>query len=373
LRAFLSLLSRRGTGPLSLADYAAAVSPPTDRALRAAGIIKPDVPSRIYPCGADEPGCVREVRGFDDDDDLGLGDTSVPGERTLVAVCSRTPHACPFTEVSTDALAQVAIHKAPLVRVVVRALGIEETLRPHRKAVSLTDYDLLPLGELLHDGPPRDAFLFIHPRSGLELRLSLRAHDPRRAVFFVPTAHAVDPDLFARHPKTAHVELARLDDRLTVRGESIVGTTQLRLVTAVDAPADDDVEPLVTDARPLPPLKRWNLLRICKVNGETVLLTVEGVSSRRSYIDMGMANANREADVQWKLFIDILENEGVMAWHEFGNYIAVSQRMTRLRKALCRALGLGDDPFESVGGRQGWRPRFIAKKDPPPAKLRGRR
>ncbi len=373
MRAFLSLLSRRGTGRLSLADYAAAISRATDVALRAEGIVKPDVLSRSYPCGAGEPGCVREVRGFDDDDDLGVGETGVPGERTYVAVCTRSPHACPFTEVSTDTLAQVAIHRAPLLRTVARALGIEEAARPHRKSVPLTDADPHPLGELLHDGAPRDAFLVIHPRADLELRLAARAHDARRAVFFVPTAHAVDPDLFARHSKASHVELARLDDRLTVRGESIVGTTQLRLVTAVDAPPDDDVDPLVTDARPLPPLKRWNLLRICKVNDETILLTVEGVNSRRTHIDMGMANANREADVQWKLLMEILENDGVMTWHHFGNYIAVAQRMTRLRKALCRALGLQDDPFESVGGRQGWRPRFTAKSDPPPAKLRGRR
>ena len=74
MRAFFSLLSRHGVSPFPLAELVREVSPATVEALRAEGIVRPAQLARAYACGADEPGCAREVRGFEDDDDLGVGE-----------------------------------------------------------------------------------------------------------------------------------------------------------------------------------------------------------------------------------------------------------------------------------------------------------
>jgi hypothetical protein len=369
MRAFFDLVARHGCHPISLATYLSSVSNAADVALRAQGIVKPAPLARTYPCGDDEPGCSRVVRGFDDDD-AGLDESEPNAPRTYVAVCSRSPQACPFVEVATDALARVAIQHAALVAVVTRALAITPPRRTHRAAARPDDSEPLLLGETSQDATPRDAYLLLEPRPDLELRLAARSRDPRRAIYFVPTSHGIDLDLFARHAKDAPIELARLDDRLFARGNAIVAAPHLRIVA--DTP-DESPDLFPTDARPLPRFKHWNELRICMVDGETILLTAAGINSRRTYVDMGMADGgNRKPLKHWKIFIAMLEGEGTFKWHVFGTYEKVAKQVSLLRGSLRRALGVESDPFEAIDDGQGWRPRFIAKREPPRPKLRGR-
>ena len=208
----------------------------------------------------------------------------------------------------------------------------------------------------------------------------------RPATFLVPSALGVDPVLFARHGQGAHVEVLRLDDLIGMRGELMVAAPRLRVLAGHGVRArgaTPAASPLVAAARsaaappgvrPLPPLERFGDLRICKVDGETVLLTAYGVSSRRTYADMGLAAKNsRKPTKPWLLLMAICEEEGRFTWRDFGSYVTAAKVVSCLRIALKRELGCDEDPFEAVGEGQGWRPRFIAKKDPPEDKLRGKR
>jgi len=368
MRGFFDLLARNGTRSLPLALYTGAVSAEEDIALRAAGIVKRGPLARTFECGAGDAGCLREVRGFDDD--VARGDERPRADGTYVAVCSQTPHVCDAIDVPVEGLAQVTIHRAPLARAVVEALAITPARQTHHKAPPARDDEPLLLGDLPHEA--RDVYLLLHPRADLELRLVARARDPRRALFLVPTALGVDPALFALHGHDAEVQLARLDDRLLVRGESIVATPQLRAVPKRTRPKTIP-RILPTDARPLPPLERWNLLRMSLVDGETILLTIGDKSSRRTYVDMGLAAKSNRAPLKaWRVLVAILESEGDFVWHPFGTYLAVAQEITALRRCLKSALGLDDDPFEPLVEGVGWRPRFVAKSAPPRDKLRGR-
>lgn len=387
MRGFLALLSRAGAQTIALGAFETAASPDAQRALRTEGVVRPGPLARTYSCGADEPGCSREVRGFEDDDDLGLDAPNAArpirdriAPRVYVAVCSQSPHACPFVEVESDALAQVTIVRDPLARAIARLLGLSTVPRaPHAIEPPKDDEPLL-LGEEARDGAVRDVFLLVRPRRDLAHRLGARERDARPATFFVPSAHGVDATLFTRHGAGAHVELARLDDAIAVRGGVLVATPRLRVVRGESQPSraraakDSPAPPLSADGvRPLPPLERWNDLRVCKVDGETILLTLYGVSSRRTHVDMGMAAKNNRKPVKaWRVLMEILEEEGRFTWSHFGNYLAAEKAVSDLRIFLRRALGTDLDPFESLDDGEGWRPRFEAKKDPPKDKMPGK-
>jgi hypothetical protein len=386
VRGFLQLLSRLGTRTVARGAYESTVSAEAQRALEAEGIVRPGPLARTFPCGGDEPGCAREVRGFDDDDDLGLeaGEPRVirdrTAPRTYVAVCTQSPHACPFVDVASDALLQVAIARDPLVRTLARLLGLAAVPRaPHAIHPAADDEPLL-LGEEMRDGTARDVALLVHPRRDLASRVAARERDSRPATIFVPTSLGVDPALFTQHGAGAHVELGRLDDVIAVRGGVLVAVPRLRVLRGESTPARAQkkksaapLERLPVGVRPLPPLERWGDLRICKVDGETVLLTLYGVSSRRMYVDMGMAAKNNRKPVKaWRVLMAILEEEGRFTWSGFGNYLAAAKAVSDLRALLQRALGTDLDPFEPLPDGEGWRPRFVAKRDPPKDKMPGR-
>jgi hypothetical protein len=358
VRGFCDLLARFGVTPIPLATLRAAVAPETERALRDAGIVRAGTLSRHVACGADEAGCSREVRGFDDDDDR--GHASPTG--AYVAVCGRSPHECEAVDVTADDLAQVVVAPDALVRTLVRVL----TLTPARRATK-GDIELRLLGESTVDAAPRDALLLLHPRADLELRLAARERDARPATIYAPSSLGIDDALFTRFGAGSHVELARLDDRLVVRGGAIVATPRLHIVAPPREPANAS-----TDARSLPRVASWLDLRVCAVDGESILLTAYGKSSRRTFVDMGLASkSNRKPLKAWRVLLAMLEGKGQFTWSHFGNYEAAAKAVSDLRKALQRALGCDDDPFVTLPGGEGWRPRFEAKSEPPRDRLRG--
>jgi hypothetical protein len=220
----------------------------------------------------------------------------------------------------------------------------------------------------------------VHPRRDLAHRLPARERDSRPATILVPTSLGVDPALFGQHGSRAHVELTRLDDMIAVRGGVLVPIPRLRVVRGENTPARAQrkrsaasAPAPAADVRPLPPLERWSDLRICKVDGETVLLTLYRVNSRRTYVDMGMAAKNNRKPVKaWKVLLAMLEEEGRLTWKDFGNYLAAAKAVSDLRISLQSAFGTELDPFEPLQDGEGWRPRFQAKRDPPKDKMPGR-
>jgi hypothetical protein len=364
VRGFCDLLARFGVTPIPLATLRTAVATEAERALRDVGILRAGPLSRHLPCGADEAGCSRAVRGFDDDDDLGLGEAPPASAPTYVAVCSRSPHACDAIDVTADELARVVVVPDALVRTLVQLFA----LTPARRAAK-GDTEPRLLGESNVDGAPRDALLLLHPRADLELRLAARERDARPATFYVPSSLGIDDALFARFGAGSHVELARLADRLALRGGAIVAAPRLHVVAA---PRDARPANASADPRALPRVESWLDLRVCGVDGEAILLTAYGKSSRRTYVDMGLASkSNRKPLKAWRVLLAMLEGGGQFTWSQFGNYEAAAKAVSDLRKALQRGLGCDDDPFVTLSGGEGWRPRFEAKPEPPRDRLRG--
>jgi hypothetical protein len=356
MRAFFDLLARFGTTPIPSATFSAEVSTEAARALRTEGIVRRGPLARHFACGGDEASCHRIVRGFDDDD---LGIDAASSDSPYVAVCGRDPFACDPVEVTREQLAQDVIARDALVRVLVRAFSLSEP-----RGVPATEP--LFLGESTLDPTPRDVFLVLSPSADLALILLARDREPRPATFFVPNGRGIDAALFSRHGDDAHVELARLDDRVVARGAALAAVARFRALRAVPDP--------VGEARPLPRLERWNMLRICLVDSETVLLTVDGKNSRRTHVDMGLAmRKSRKPMKPWRLLIAICEGEGRFVWKNFGNYESASRAVSDLRLALKKQLGLDDDPFEVLPDGQGWRPRFEANPEPPKDRLHGGR
>jgi hypothetical protein len=384
---FFDLLARLGTTDVLLSRFREAVSPAAEAALRAEGMVRPGPLARTYPCGAGEAGCSRGVRGFDDDDEVGFEDEVSPRRDrgslgAYVAVCSRSPQACPFAPLDGDLLAQVTLARGALARTIVRVLALSAPrAAPRVFAPSARDDEPAWLGEEMRDGEPRDVALLLHPRRDLVHRLEARARDPRPATILVPNGHGVDPALFARHGARAHVELARLADLLTVRGGRLVATPRLRLLRGEGAEerGSREAKPpasigALAPARSLPPLARWSDLRICMVDGESVLLTAYGVSSRRTHVDLGLASkSNRKPVKAWRVLVAMLEGEGSFVWRDFGKYEAAAKAVSELRIALKRALGLDADPLETLANGEGWRPRFVARREPPLDKMPTRR
>ncbi len=66
-----------------------------------------------------------------------------------------------------------------------------------------------------------------------------------------------------------------------------------------------------------------------------MLLTLYGVSSRRTHVDMGMAAKNNRKPVKaWRVLMAILQEEGRFTWSDFGNYEADASCARRHRRAL---------------------------------------
>ena len=146
-----------------------------------------------------------------------------------------------------------------------------------------------------------------------------------------------------------------LDEVLLVddAGQLRVSPEAERLLSSIRADVVSEVR-----ARPrllVPAQSKWNDVKVGYVDGHTVSISVRGLSARRQYADMGMADArSRQPNQQWTLFQGIIEARGILPR-------AGLEKQKKNRLALTRRLkdffGIEGEPFES-DGRGGWRAVF---------------
>ena len=109
--------------------------------------------------------------------------------------------------------------------------------------------------------------------------------------------------------------------------------------------------------------KTWREVKIKLVDGETILVDIAGNYQRLTYVDLGLAGTrNRKPVKAWALLRACCEARDV----PLERLRRVREReaiVTRLRRAMCTAFGMDDDPFEKFSYKDQWRTRFKASVD----------
>jgi hypothetical protein len=224
----------------------------------------------------------------------------------------------------------------------------------------------------------REVVLVVNPTRGLPWAL----RRPYRALVLVPTSRTLTEARRERHGKGAFVELEALEEALVVRGGRLArrgATTPERPASpATRAPAaaaslgeglpDRQVQ-AAHDAVHAPLLagaKRWNEVRICRVNDALLRVDLPGRSVRCTPVDVGMVNPrSRRATVTWDALITLCEASGYFHTTRFGGIAATKKVISRLRARLHELFDLRPSPFHRYRKGTGWQARFEARPDLP--------
>jgi hypothetical protein len=191
----------------------------------------------------------------------------------------------------------------------------------------------------------------------------------RPTLALVATDRHITRDMREKHAPGAMVVLDVIDESLCVREGRLARAHNV----APDA-ASLDVMPRVDASRtPLPAkpvsfagVERWNQVRICLINQQTVRIDVPGRKQRCTYVDLGMAQrGSREPTRQWEMLVAFCEAHGVFVGRRFGGPKATKKVISRLGIELRALFGLTDKPFLDYRTDRGWEARFQALSDVP--------
>jgi DNA-binding response OmpR family regulator len=104
--------------------------------------------------------------------------------------------------------------------------------------------------------------------------------------------------------------------------------------------------------------RAWGDVELTAVDGHTVRIQCGDVTVRRTYADLGFANAaSREPIDKWRVVRIACEERGVFRGNAFGSYEAAKNAVYVAQTILKGAFGLGENPFEYRKGI-GWRAKF---------------
>lgn len=266
------------------------------------GILVEGPPVATAPC--EEPGstCERTV---------GPGE----GEDDWIAICRDPEGTCRSRALSGDEVRTVRLEPAALCELLARSFGVTK-----REPVRWT--------------PPRVA---LGAADGRRHSLVVAALDPRDAdpdeVLLIPT-----PTLAVPGARTVSLPKAL---RLVPTG----------FLARLPKAGADEV---------LPPVSRFEDVRIQMVDGHTIRVTIRGASARFSYHDLGLVNGRtKEPSRGFELLREVCEGSGEFRTVDFGGVEAARKQLDIVRAALRKLVGCGEDPFEKRG--KGWRARFVAR------------
>jgi len=227
----------------------------------------------------------------------------------------------------------------------------------------------------------------------------------RTSLLLVPTPRSITAALRASHGPGAWIEIQSLEETVTVHDGRLArvapGANEPPAV-APDVPRSERTpasrpassrDPAPAAAPPLAPapaaarapraprtrartpalppeafvgLKRWNQMRICKVDALTVRVDLPTGFYRLSCFDLGMAHTVRRQPLrEWELLIDFCDEYGVFKKFTYGKADATKKLVSRLGKMLQAALRLRTRPFDRYRTGVGWRARFQALPSPP--------
>jgi hypothetical protein len=320
-------------------------------ALFTAGVVREGPPAATLPCGEGVAGCAREVRH---------AGAAKDGAPRFIAVCGARPRECDTIDVEADALREVTVSIADLVKTLQGLMGITDGRRSRGSGGG----EWVLVGEQARDdGAARDVVLMVRPGPhGFDEWLEARSRGARPTLVLLPTARALSADAVQRHGPGSHVEVDALADALALKSGALALGPRLR---AVRAPDDDEIvtapTPVRGSARSLPKPARWQDVKILLVDGETVTIEVAGKFGRLTFIDMGLAGrGNRKPTKAWSLLTMCCEGQGRFRWKPFGTFENARQVVARLRKSLRATFGLDDDPFHEFSYTDQWRTKFRA-------------
>lgn len=177
--------------------------------------------------------------------------------------------------------------------------------------------------------------------------------------------------------------------KLSAQGEAMLRRRGARLLTLQECLETDDVgHPVVTDAGrqrlaefrrsqiperakkpvpeqfPTPAGAQWRDVRIQFLDGETVSISVRGVTERYIYSQMGFEDGrNCRANVQWELLRMFAREKGLVTWGSSGACDELRGRKRELKKTLQAFFRIEGDPFEQPNRRKGWRALFWVGSD----------
>jgi hypothetical protein len=236
-----------------------------------------------------------------------------------------------------------------------------------RGLTALVKFELWPqtLGWVKQEGGEREVVLVVPTKTAL-LNALIRT---RPTLALVPTDRHLTRDMREKHAPGAMVVIDVIDESLCVHDGRLARAKNV----APDA-ASLDLSPSVAVPRtPLPAkpvsfagVERWNQVRICLINQQTVRVDVPGRKQRCSYLDLGMGHGStREPTRTWEMLVAFCEDNGVFARRRFGTPDATKQIISRLAKELRVLFGLTPSPFLPYRTDRGWEARFQALSDLP--------
>jgi hypothetical protein len=348
VRAFFAFVERHGGNVVLTSELARALERDGDdvwQALRAEAIVRDAEPAKTWPC--EHIGCARLV---------------VADERSgHLALCTREPVECETLTLGSEQLAQQHVSMDRLLAVARRELRIDGSEptdrdggRGARQPVCIGEQGV---------ASPRDVFWMPRAHSAaLEPFLAMREHAPRPTLLLLPTLTGLEAHVAVRHAAGAKVEIDALAEALGVRDGRIVALRRLR---AAPAPAPEPDTSGAADssapACPLVPRARcWEDVRIQALDGETVLVIVGRRKQRLTCFDLGLASKSRKPVRAWEMLLAVCAGEGSFRWKQFRTFGNAKTILWRLRKALCAAFGIADDPFHDFSYEDQWRAKFRA-------------
>ena len=163
----------------------------------------------------------------------------------------------------------------------------------------------------------------------------------------------------AVHPALLAARLQRIAETLAAdigaEGAALLEILARATETSAAAPPRGDLAALLGATS-------FDQLRVTAVDGHTVRIGCGRRAVRRTYRDLGLHSAmTREPTKKWAILLEVCAGHGTFRWRDFGEFHAVSQAVSVLRRRLRDAFGLDDDPFH--GFDNGWRARFFASSE----------
>lgn len=126
----------------------------------------------------------------------------------------------------------------------------------------------------------------------------------------------------------------------------------------------DTTKKVVPDSFPTPAGAQWRDVRIQFLDGETVSISVRGVTRRYIYSQMGFKDGrNCRANFQWELLRMFAKGRGSVTWDSSGACDELRGRKRELKKALQAFFRIEGDPFEQPNRQKGWRALFWVGSD----------
>ena len=281
---------------------------------------------------------------------------------TIVAVCSDPEFDCEDVELTPEHLWVLEVDVGRLADSLCRLLNCEPDLRPlpfAERTWCVGWYEPIA-GE-------RFTLCLAFPTTGDEAHsaaVRLVGHLDRPFILFVPARDVIDPET-VEYLRGHRARPLFLEEILTVdRGAWQLQRSAEEVLTDFCRNVLDQPRLRAPTLRfPTPPGTRWRDVTIRFLTQHQVHVQVGHVAEAFHFTQLGMQDGRKnpvEPDKQWGLLVDFAEGGGIVRWRTTNENRKRQKHKDGLSKLLRAFFGIGDDPFEPLEDRSGWRAKFHA-------------